>query len=528
MKKTILNIAVIGLLLLTNACNKLELSPEDYYTSASFWKTTPQVDGAMIGLHNQLRGFQFTFFTLGELRSGAFKDATGATGTSSLNSASVIRQDLRESSPGISSWAGFYGPVFQVNNFIYQVEQATYLSDADKKYYLGQAYGLRAFYYFHLYRTFGRVPLTSTPKVLTNTPTAAEQAYLERSKTEKETLDFIKADVLKSETNFAGNYTAKFQKAQWSLAATHMLKAEIFLWSAKVKIDGQAPSNVSADLVAARVAAEAALTQSSAVAGFANIFNYGNKGNSEIIFAIRYQVGEAANSYGQFIYAQTDPMASFVTVGGAPLTSTEAGASPSDPLKVAGGGSIIRYEYKYDLFLKFDTAKDSRARATFFDFYRTPIASNKFVNLRKFLGTMDGTNRSFASDVPVYRWSEAMLLLAEIKNKQGQDPSVEINAVRKRAYGALAFPAHANGSFEANELAIFYERTKEFVAEGKTWYDLRRMQDASGNPLAFRRDLPLVGVLDKATQEYKLLWPIDRTTLNQDPKLEQNPLYPGT
>jgi hypothetical protein len=54
------------------------------------------------------------------------------------------------------------------------------------------------------------------------------------------------------------------------------------------------------------------------------------------------------------------------------------------------------------------------------------------------------------------------------------------------------------------------------------------MQDASGNPLAFRRDLPLVGVLDKATQEYKLLWPIDRTTLNQDPKLEQNPLYPGT
>lgn len=528
MKKSILHVALVGLLFLSNACNKLELAPEDYYTSSSFWKTSAQVDGAMIGLHNQLRGFQFTFFTLGELRSGAFKDATGATGTSSLNSASVIRQDLRESSPGISSWAGFYGPIFQVNNFIYQVEQATYLTDADKKYYLGQAHGLRAFYYFHLYRTFGRVPLTSKPSVLTNTPTAAEQAYLERSKTEKETLDFIKADVVKSETNFAGNYTSKFQKAQWSLAATHMLKAEVYLWSAKVKTDGQAPANVSADLAAARTAAEAALTQSSAVSTFANVFNYANKGNNEIIFAIRYQVGEATNSYGQFIYAQTDPMASFVTVGGAPLTSTEAGASPSDPLKIAGGGSIIRYEYKYDLFLKFDTAKDSRARATFFDFYRTPIASNKFVNLIKFLGTMDGTNRSFASDVPVYRWSEAMLLLAEIKNKQGQDPSVEINAVRKRAFGANPFPAHVNGTFEANELAIFNERTKEFVAEGKTWYDLRRMHDATGNPLAFRRDIPLVGVLDKATQEYKLLWPIDRATLNQDPKLEQNPLYPGT
>lgn len=528
MKKSILHIALVGLLLLSNACSKLDLSPEDYYTSSSFWKTSAQVDGAMIGLHNQLRGFQFTFFTLGELRSGAFKDATGATGTSSLNSASIIRQDLRESSPGISSWAGFYGPIFQVNNFIYQVEQATYLTDADKKYYLGQAHGLRAFYYFHLYRTFGRVPLTSKPSVLTNTPTAAEQAYLERSKTEKETLDFIKADVVKSETNFAGNYTSKFQKAQWSLAATHMLKAEVYLWSAKVKTDGQAPTNVSADLAAARTAAEAALTQSSAVVGFANVFNYANKGNAEIIFAIRYQIGEATNNYGQFIYAQTDPMASFTGPGGAPLTSTEPGASPSDPLKVAGGGSIIRYEYKYELFLKYDTTRDSRARATFFDFYRAPIASNKFVNLRKFLGTMDGTNRSFASDVPVYRWSEAILLLAEIKNKQGQDPSLEINAVRKRAFGTNPFSAHTNGTFEANELAIFNERLKEFVAEGKTWYDLRRMQDASGNPLAFRRDLPLVGVLDKATQEYKLLWPIDRSTLSQDPKLEQNPLYPGT
>jgi hypothetical protein len=182
------------------------------------------------------------------------------------------------------------------------------------------------------------------------------------------------------------------------------------------------------------------------------------------------------------------------------------------------------------LFEKYDTATDLRARATFFDFYRTPTstASNKFVNLRKFLGTMDGTNRSFADDVPVYRWAEALLILAEIKNKQGQDPSAEINAVRQRAYGTNPYPVYVNASFEANEIAIFEERGKEFVAEGKRWYDLRRMQDATGDPLAFRTDLPLVGVLDKATQAHRLLWPIDRNTMNQDPTVEQNPGYPGT
>lgn len=528
MKKITLSILVLATIFATTSCNKLNLSPEDYYTSENFWKSASQVDGAMVGLHNQLRGFQFTLFTLGELRSGVFKDATGATGTSSLNSASVIRQDIRESSPGISSWAGFYGPIFQVNNFIYQVEQSTFLTDADKKYYLGQAYGLRAFYYFHLYRTFGRVPLAKEPKVLISTPTSSEEAFMERAATEKETLDFIKSDVVKSETSFGGVYTTKFQKAQWSLAATQMLKSEVFLWSAKVKTDGQAPAATAADLATARTAVEAVLLQSSAQSSFANVFAYSNKGNSEIIFAIRYQIGEATNTFNQFVYAQTDPMASFVTVGGLPLTSEQAGASASDPLKVAGGGTIIRYEYKYDLFQKYDTAKDLRARSTFFDFYKTPIANNKFVNLRKFLGAMDGTNRSFADDIPVYRWAEAMLLLAEIKNKQGQDPSTEINAVRKRAYGSNPFPAFVNGSFEQNEIAIFEERSKEFVAEGKRWYDLRRMQDASGDPLAFRRDLPLIGVLNKATEEHKLLWPIDRTTLNQDPKLVQNPSYSGT
>ena len=114
---------------------------------------------------NQLRSYQFTLFTLGELRGGTLRDGTSFTGTASLNSGSIVRQDLRESSPGISGWAGFYAAIFQVNNFIYQVEKADYLVAADKSYYLGQAYGLRAFYYFQLYRTYGRVPLAKEPKV---------------------------------------------------------------------------------------------------------------------------------------------------------------------------------------------------------------------------------------------------------------------------------------------------------------------------------------------------------------------------
>ena len=112
-------------------------------------------------------------------------------------------------------------------------------------------------------------------------------------------------------------------------------------------------------------------------------------------------------------------------------------------------------------------------------------------------------------------------------------PTWRSSALR-RAYagGGGVAPVYTNGSFEQNELAIFAERQKEFVAEGKIWHDLRRMQDASGNPLAFRKDLPLTGVLDNVTGEnHKLLWPIDLGTLTSDQTLgvdAQNPGYKGT
>lgn len=524
MKKILIGIAFLALSITFNACDKLDLAPEDYYASESFWKTPSQVDGAMVGLHSQLRSYQFTLFTLGELRGGTLRDGTSFTGTASLNSGSIVRQDIRESSPGISGWAGLYAPIFQVNNFIYQVEKAQYLTAADKSYYLGQAYGLRAFYYFQLYRTYGRLPITKEPKVAITTPTTAQDAYLPRTKTEKETLDFIKEDVTKSIASFSGDYTSKMQKGQWSLGASQMLQAEVYLWSAKVKIDGANPTSTASDLAIARTAVEAVIPKYSLQSSFSNVFNSAAtasiKGNNEIIFALRFGFGEATNSYGQFIYAITDPLAGYVDDKGVAIPS-------NDPLKVNGGGTIIRYEYKYDLYQKYEAA-DTRANVTFLNFNKGTVHAT---NLRKFIGTIVDGARTFSDDFPVYRLSEAYLMLAEIKNKQGQDPSAEINIIRTRAYagGGGSAPVYANGSFEQNELTIFTERQKEFVAEGKIWYDLRRMQDATGTPLVFRIDLPLVGVLQNIDGiNHKIIWPIDVPTLNSDPTLEQNPLYKGT
>ena len=81
-----------------------------------------------------------------------------------------------------------------------------------------------------------------------------------------------------------------------------------------------------------------------------------------------------------------------------------------------------------------------------------------------------------------------------------------------------------NSSKDANELAIFAERSKEFVYEGKRWYDIRRMKFGN-EPLVFISAGHPYGVLDKATQDYKILWPIEPAIWTNDPLVDQTPGY---
>jgi hypothetical protein len=142
---------------------------------------------------------------------------------------------LDASNTGTSSWAGLYGNIFDCNLVIQKVE-GTSLQEENKAaidYALAQAYGIRAMYYFYLYRTYGGVPLIDRVKVLDG-KVSPEDLYTGRS-TPKQVMDFIKADLQKSLDYFGTNETINGTKSFWSKAATTMLSAEVYLWSAKVR-----------------------------------------------------------------------------------------------------------------------------------------------------------------------------------------------------------------------------------------------------------------------------------------------------
>ena len=511
-------VAVVMIALAFTSCKKtLELAPEDYFGDGNFWQNDAQVTNFMVGIHKQFRDNQFSFLRLGEMRSGNYSNVDRQS--TSLNELQIIEQRIDENSTGVSSWAGFYSPILQLNLFIQRVEAITFLADAKKKYFLGQAYGLRAYYYFHLLRTYGGVPLRMEPEVLNGNTDPVKLRKARAS--EAEVLASIKIDIGKSITAF-GASASPTEKSQWSPKASLMLKGETFLWSAKLY-------GTTADLTEAKNALNS-IAGNVLQTSFANAFAYAQKNNNEIIFAIRYLVGEAEmGNVATYTYSTYN----FDNLHY--KDSLASGALLVDPLVLVAPNAqqvIQRYGYTFALFQSY-AVTDKRRDATFYDYYKvtksgTPPYAISIRNtaLVKFLGTISANKRYFTDDWPIYREADRLLMLAEIVNAEGTDPSSYIKLIRDRAFAPLADPTpFVSSTKDANELAIFAERNKEFVYEGKAWYDLRRMKLGT-DPLVFKAAGNPYGVLDKATQGFKALWPIEPAIWTNDPLVNQTPGYP--
>lgn len=150
--------------------------------------------------------------------------------------------------------------------------------------------------------------------------------------------------------------------------------------------------------------------------------------------------------------------------------------------------------------------------------YQAGETSYKGSVLQKFLGIVgdDGARKSY-NNIPLYRYADVVLLLAEAKNNLQEDPSAEINLVRQRAYGAN-YPSYiyTNGSQAENAEAILNERYKEFVGEGKRWWDLVR----AGESYVFDE----IQSLDES-EAYKIYYSISQSMLANDDQLVQTEGY---
>lgn len=540
LKSIIAGLALAGAALCATSCNDiLNLSPVDYYGSGNFWKTEAQVDGYICTLNSYLRDQCFNHTIMfGELRGGLYKTSSGSSDGSTHLNGDVMLQNFDADHTGVSKFGNYYGAISQTNLFITRVEAITFLPEAKKKHYLGIAYGIRAFLYFDLYRTYGAVPLRLDVKVVDG-ETDPTKLYLERSSPDK-VIKQIKDDIDTSLKNFENADFDPYgygMKVVWSKAATEYLAGEVYLWNAKVDVSDINGTHKAepADIDKAKTYFENVVHNYglSLQDNFTDVFDVSNKGNSEIIFAIRYLEDESGHAFASSYTYMSDGRGTLSTQVNAD------GTTFGDPMKLNGAGGQW-YEYTNEFYESFDK-NDTRKSATFVPCYsKVEYDKGNLVLLsapvRKNIGHVNASNvHVWDGDQPYYRLAGAYLALAEIANYKGVKADIEnnINEVRARAYGdnwdETLYGYKASDNFEENEIAILCEKDKEFVQEGQRWYDLCRMTSkkdgAVTDHLAFNSKVPASGAVLKTSEAYKLLWPLDKTILGNDPKLKQTVGY---
>lgn len=489
-------------MIFSGCSDELDLSSPSELTAQGFWNTEEGAKTAHTGLYANMRSSASTLWLLGEMRSEIWG---GRTFESPFNE-NLIESNITVSTAPFGGWGGLYVNIHRVNDFIANLPAVEFNNEAEKNHFLGEAYALRAFYYYTLLKTWGDVPIITEP-IGNIDPLGLSR---ERSP-QSEVMTLIKSDIAASLNAFGSDGSfLDGKKVFWSKAATLALKGDVYIWSGNLMGGG------SADLTEAKSALQEVSNYGiSLVPKFSELWGSENDDNDEFIFALQYKQDEAQNFFNSMTGRGLEVNPQF----------NDEGKSMKD-FVIEGAN---RYGPSEKTLMVLDDNEDDRKHATFITLYTDDnggkgypsYTASKYFGavFNKFLGRVDNSLRVFDGDYPIYRYADVLLLLAEAKNYLGEDPSAEINQIRARAYGEEYDPAtqdHVNGSKVANTNAILTERYKEFIGEGKRWWDLRRAGDSFV--------IENIKYLNPG-DEYKLLLPITQDMIGRNPLLKQTAGY---
>lgn len=518
MKKFLTYIAAGCMALSVTSC--LDVEPESEITDAGYWKEADQFSAFNTGLQGLFRERNFTLHEWGEMRSNLYAGSP-FSGESPSGYQELWNNLLSASNPIITNFGSCYTLINQVNLLITQAENTKLLDATTKNNYLGAAYGLRAYMYFQLLRTYGDVVLMldytkgSTVNIGNMGKAASSTA---------EVMAQIKKDITASETAYGDNYKFTNGRNYWSLAATEMLKGEVYLWSGRQMNGGNADYQIAKTAYENVKKADVALLNN-----FTQVFAYDNKSNKEIIFAIYNGKDEYSmwqDTYRLTLVMNQQFMNSYYEADGTALNQSA--------MKDMNG--VMRVSLNDKLWSQLYRDGDTRKAGSLKDIY-TKDKDGKLTFIGNIAYKYQGvllpgqSTRSWLDDYPIYRYADCLLGLAEAKVLLGEDPATEINEVRKRAYGETYFNAHQaevaypndkdasfynNNSFVGSDAdaieAVLKERCREFLFEGKRWHDLRLM------------GADYVTKYSTANKD-RLLWPIDENARGLNGELKQTPGY---
>lgn len=432
----------------------LQLPPEDSLSQTIFFETQSDFEQAINATYAPLRD-------LHQIPGGAnFQGAWGMAELTSDNTYYKYNPSYRAVQDG-ESIADFYVNdgngtiankyttnyliIARANQILALIDEVEFDDNAVKDNVKGQAYFLRAMAYFDLVQFYGSVPLHLVPV------TGREDAALPLS-TPAEVYTQILSDVgeavnLLPVKSSQEEGRATRGSAQMLLANIHMVQGN---WSSAESVLTTLVGSGEYDLLG----------------DYADVFDLNNKNSLESIFEVQFLEGtEGFASSFQYQWLPmpltAEQVAEITGVGISQAANTEGFNIPTPDLLESYEDGDLRKTVSIDSI---------EVDGTFFPYI------DKF-------WTPHSTPQITGSNWPVYRYSEALLFMAEAVNEQGRPGEAEpfLNDVRERA--GLA-PLTGLNQAEMRQ-AIMDERRVELAFENKRWLDLVRTGTAQEVMSAF-------------------------------------------
>ncbi|GGG87148.1 membrane protein [Parapedobacter pyrenivorans] len=460
--------------------DKLNVDLESAITANSMWQDEGDAKAAVYGTFNKFRSsFATAYIFWGEYRSGLWGPGLATNATYSDPFSNQLNSTHTH-----ANWANLYTTINDCNLILKYTPNIPFTNESEKNEVLANALFVRAFCYYWIGRVWGDAP------VLLNGFESGQQDDLYPS---RESADRVFEQVgidLEAARQLMPEDVVERDLA--SRAAINLLLADYQLWMAKVRGGGTASLN------AAKQAVDQVLANSnySLMSNFSSVFS--SEQNQEIIFAWSLVQDEFTGGYpADFLIPLQYISAEYI----------------ENPIKVGTHQQWIFLTDNYKDFLSADD-RDQRAEVSFETFFDAPKDAT-FQWINKYSGSWENQTRVFDSDIVVYRYADALLMSAEIENALGNSPLAieQVNKVAERAYGVADFYANTLSSQQIDD-AILNERKKEFVAEGKIWWDLIRFG------VVFDEVPTLAG---RENEQNVLLWPVHDSSINTNPNIKQTP-----
>jgi hypothetical protein len=460
--KTRFLLMVISILLVISCSDDfLNLTPQSSITNANFFTNKDQFDQAMIGAYASLKvvfGGRASW-VMGEMRSDntfyAFND--GNRGPQYLDM-EFTDNFLDDGSSEIipEKWTSCYVGISRCNKIIDELSsgQKDYLSQDDLDSMIGQSKFIRALLYFNLVRYFGGVPLYIAPVANVG------NAYQPRASVDDVYTLII--DDLNDAIQKLGSPTFP-QVGRASKGSARMLLADVYLTRHDYK---SAESQLNPILQMGY----------GLLPDYASVFDLSHENSIESLFEVQFQDGVQG--------LQTDipypwmPLSDDVGL----ITGFQGAA------KYAGWNKVTqemidsyesgdrRLEASIEIIEGTGVVENMVIEEVKSPIgYTTPPDKISYAFIKKLL-TPHSMVYNTGVNMPIYRYSEALLSMAEVKNELNipSEALPFLNEVRTRA--GLTTVNETDQSLLREIIA--HERRVELAFENKRWLDLVRTEKA--------------------------------------------------